>query len=96
MADGFPFPEPGRRYYARTEGLSQGVRSVAYERDRRILEIEFASRETYRYHGVAPEEFVELMTSGSLGSYVNQRIKPRHRYDRLERPPRASIVGDTG
>ncbi|AEG93337.1 KTSC domain-containing protein [Ramlibacter tataouinensis] len=89
MAEGFPFPEHGRRYYARTEGLSQGVRSLAYERDRQTLDIEFASRESYRYHGVEPEEFVALMTSGSLGIYVNQHIKPRHRCDKLGRAPRA-------
>ncbi len=83
-----PFPERGQHYYARTVGLSRGVRSVAYDRDRQLLDVEFASREAYRYEGVEPEEFMAMMTSGSLGQYVNREIKPNHRCHKLPYPPR--------
>ena len=69
---------PGKRYFARTDAVSSGVRSVLYDPDQETLDVEFPSGDTYRYYRVRPEEFVALMTSGSLGSHINTHIKARH------------------
>ena len=72
-----------KRYYARTDTVSQSVRSFAYESGKRTLDIEFPSREFYRYFDVTKRQFDEMIASGSIGTYVNTHIKPNHRFEKL-------------
>lgn len=70
-----PRLEPGKRYVAHPGGASSAVRDIAYDTDQRILEIEYPSGERYAYEGVPPGEFIGLLRTDSLGTYVNDRIK---------------------
>lgn len=54
---------------------SEALRSVGYDPDQRILEIEFASGEVYAYFDVPPELHVGLMTAASHGGYFAAHIR---------------------
>jgi len=54
---------------------SEALRSVGYDPDRRILEIEFAGGTVYRYLGVPPSVHAELMTADSKGEYYSANIR---------------------
>ncbi|MGY1750595.1 KTSC domain-containing protein [Modestobacter sp. SYSU DS0511] len=58
---------------------SSSVRSVGYDLDHRVLEIEFAGGGVYDYLDVPPEEALAMLESASIGRYVNGEIKPRYR-----------------
>jgi len=62
---------------------SSAIESVGYDPRTRTLEVEFASGSVYRYLGVPPREYETLRAAGSLGAYVNGRIKPRYRCMRV-------------
>jgi hypothetical protein len=59
------------------------------------LEITFSSGRTYDYHKVSMETFSEMMTSTSLGRYLNLEIKPNHKFTETTDPEVvARIVAD--
>lgn len=64
----------------RTQISSEAIASVGYDAPARILEVEFISGEVYRYFDVAQGEVDGLFGADSRGAYLNDRIKPRHRY----------------
>jgi hypothetical protein len=64
----------------RTRISSEAIASVGYDVPARILEVEFISGEVYRYFDVAQGEVDGLFRADSRGAYLNDRIKPRHRY----------------
>jgi hypothetical protein len=61
---------------------SSNLKSVGYDRARRVLEIEFQNGRVYRYHDVPPEEYEELLKAPSLGRYFNDNIRDGYQYDR--------------
>lgn len=78
-----PRIEPGKRYFLRTDSVSTGVRSLAYDPDAQTLDIEYPSGERYRYSRVPAGEFTALLTADSMGGHVNAQIKPRYPFSRL-------------
>lgn len=54
---------------------SEALRSVGYDPDRRILEVEFASGAVYRYFDVPPELHAGLMTAASHGAFFAVSIR---------------------
>lgn len=54
---------------------SQALRSVGYDPRRRILEIEFAGGNVYRYADVDEDVYTGLMTAASLGEYFSRHIR---------------------
>lgn len=54
---------------------SDALRSVGYDPDRRILEIEFASGTVYRYFEVPEEVYAGLMTAASHGEFFSDHIR---------------------
>jgi KTSC domain len=59
---------------------SSALLSVGYDEGSLTLEVEFASGEIYRYFDVDPAEAEALLRAGSMGRYLNEQIKPLHRY----------------
>lgn len=53
---------------------SSMLRSVGYDPERSILELEFTSGRIYRYFGVPEEMFAELLTAESEGRYFLAQI----------------------
>jgi hypothetical protein len=62
---------------------SSTIRSVAYDADSGVLEIEFGSGAVYQYSGVPQEEFDCFMASDSKGKYLNANIAKRYPYSRI-------------
>ncbi len=62
---------------------SSAVESVGYDAAHRMLEVEFAGGAVYRYLDVPPRVYDQLWREDSIGGYVNRRIKPYHRAERV-------------
>jgi hypothetical protein len=63
---------------------SSNVASVGYDPATSTLEIEFTNGDIYHYLSVPVHHF-EALTSGvgSVGRYLNSKVKPYYRYTRL-------------
>jgi hypothetical protein len=57
---------------------SSSLRSVGYDEDTRVLEVEFLSGRIYSYAGVPPEAYDWLMRSKGKGGYFNRMIRDRY------------------
>jgi hypothetical protein len=58
---------------------SSNLRSVGYDPDSMVLEVEFHGGGIYQYMSVPEDIYHALMRAPSKGSYFNQHIKDRHR-----------------
>jgi len=62
---------------------SSNLKSVGYDPDRRLLEIEFHTGAVYQYFNVPESVYRELMAAPSHGKYFHQHIKDQYRYQRI-------------
>lgn len=62
---------------------SSAVESVGYDASTRTLEVEYAGGAVYRYLGVPPRVHDTLLRAESHGAFVNRRIKPYYRCERV-------------
>jgi hypothetical protein len=62
---------------------SSNVVSVGYDPSTMTLEVEFTDGPIYQYFDVPEMEYQNLMTSDSIGGYLNRNIKGSFRYVRL-------------
>jgi len=67
----------------RTPVKSSNIRSVGYDIDKRILQIEFKKGSIYEYYEVPERIFSELMNASSKGNYANQHVFSRYRYSNV-------------
>jgi hypothetical protein len=56
---------------------SRILRSVGYDENTKILEIEFHTGLVYQYSGVPPKVYADLMHSGEMGKYFSEKVRPR-------------------
>ncbi len=59
----------------RTPINSGNVRSVGYDAESRILEVEFMDKTLYRYFGIPATLHAELLSSSAQGLYFEAHIK---------------------
>jgi hypothetical protein len=57
---------------------SSAIRSVGYERETAMLEVEFTSDRVYRYFAVPPSVYEGLLNAQSAGAYFNRCIRDRY------------------
>jgi hypothetical protein len=50
--------------------------SMGYDRPDKLLDIEYPSREVYRYFEVPAWEYENFLNATSKGTYLNQQFKP--------------------
>ena len=62
---------------------STNIRSVGYDPQEMILEVEFYSGSVYQYLNVSHAVYQEFMASNSKGKYLNSSIKPHYSFRRL-------------
>jgi hypothetical protein len=62
----------------RTSVQSSNLKSVGYDLETNVLEIEFHNGGLYRYTGVPERIYRGLMNAGSHGSYFHQHIKDKY------------------
>ena len=73
----------GERGIARAPVNSSVIRSIGYDADHAVLEVEFVSEQVYRYHFVPRRTWNELMQSGSKGRYFDAHIRQKFPTARL-------------
>lgn len=56
---------------------SSNVKSIGYDRFKRLLEVEFHNGGVYHFHEVSPEDHRRLMTADSVGAHLHMHIKGR-------------------
>ncbi len=62
---------------------STDLRSVGYDEDAMILEVEFQNGGVYHYFEVPEVIHAELMSAPSKGRYFNKNIRTVYRCDRI-------------
>ncbi len=62
----------------RTPVTSTDLRSVGYDHEVSILEVEFRSGGVYQYANVPRHIYEEMMKAESQGSYFNTQIRDRY------------------
>lgn len=62
---------------------SSNLRSVGYDSETSTLEVEFHNGGVYQYLGVPEHVYQGLLSAGSKGGYLNDRIKDRYRYRKI-------------
>ena len=67
----------------RTRVNSTILLSVGYDSDVNILELEFASKDVYKYYNVPGYIYLGLMLAASYGTYFNQHIKDVYDYNKV-------------
>ncbi|ACM58352.1 hypothetical protein HALDL1_03820 [Halobacterium sp. DL1] len=67
----------------RTSVSSSNLRSVGYNQDDQILEIEFNSGGVYRYFSVPANIHTDLMNASSHGKCFHSNIKNVYQYEQV-------------
>lgn len=67
----------------RTPVASSSVRSVGYDDEENVLEIEFQSGGIYRYDDVPHETYEELLSASSHGGYFHENVRGQYDYRRV-------------
>ncbi|HAQ73891.1 KTSC domain-containing protein [Stutzerimonas nitrititolerans] len=62
----------------RASVASSSLRSLGYDPEQQMLEVEFSGGAVYRYEQVPPEAVQALLEADSLGRHFNQVFKPQH------------------
>lgn len=62
---------------------SSSVAAVDYDTDKFVLDIDFKTGSRYRYLGVEPEVYHEMMIADSIGHFLATRIKPKYDVEKL-------------
>lgn len=64
---------------------STSLATIAYDADRRILEIGFRDQSVYHYLSVPFEVHEALVSASSKGSYFNRQIRGRYAHRQVAR-----------
>ena len=60
------------------------IASMNYDPESMILHIEYVSGMVYRYKNVPEKVYTELRLSGSKGRYLNQHIKRKYGFEKVD------------
>ena len=66
---------------------SSTLATIAYDRTRELLQLEFSSHAIYRYWGVPISVHEALLCAPSKGHYFNRAIRGKFLYSRICRGP---------
>lgn len=62
---------------------SSNVVAVGYDPEGMVVFVQFLNGTTYAYKGVPEQEFENLRTAASVGSYLNRYFKNVYPYERI-------------
>lgn len=65
------------------------ARSVGYDCDRNLLQVEFQNGSVYQYQGVNEDTWNALQAAESTGAFFNHEIKGNYRFQRVQPPPKS-------
>jgi hypothetical protein len=72
------------------------LRSVGYDENKKILEIEFRSRLVYQYSGVPSKVYADLMHSSAVGKYFSDKVRTRFRTIQIVAKTASPCIPDNG
>lgn len=61
---------------------SSNIAAVGYDTANQSVFVQFLDGSTYEYKGVSEQEFENLLTAPSVGSYLNRNFKNVYPYQR--------------
>jgi KTSC domain len=62
---------------------SSNIASVGYDADSQTVYVQFLNGSVYAYKGVNENEFENLRTAASVGSYLNRNYKNIYPYEKV-------------
>jgi hypothetical protein len=62
---------------------STNIKSVGYDAEQEILEIEFQNDGVYHYVGVPPVVYEGLLSASSKGRYFGEYVRERYPYEKV-------------
>lgn len=66
----------------RTTVSSSNIRSIGYNLQSAILEVEFASGDVYQYFDVPEHLYRQFLSASSQGQFLNDYIRYNYRYQK--------------
>lgn len=67
----------------RTRVKSSNIKSIGYDPEALILEVEFLNKTLYHYFDVPLVKYLGIMDADSHGTFLNEYIKPFHHYKKI-------------
>jgi hypothetical protein len=67
----------------RVEVVSESIKSIGYDEENKVLEVEFIRSGLYQYMLVPKDVHSDLMAAESKGKFVNKSIKPNYKAIKL-------------
>lgn len=65
---------------------SRSIKSLGYDEEAQVLELEFQGGAIYQYFAVPPIDYARLFDGRSIGQFVNARIKERYSFKKIRDP----------
>ena len=62
---------------------SSNIRSIGYDSQSAILEVEFTSGDVYRYFDVPEHLYQQFLHTSSHGQFLNDYIRYNYRYQKI-------------
>lgn len=62
---------------------SRSIKTLGYDEDKQVLELEFHGGAVYQYFAVPPIEYAQLMDGRSIGQFINACIKERYSFKKI-------------
>lgn len=62
---------------------SSNIRSIGYDNQSSILEVEFTSGDIYRYFGMPEYLYQQFLNASSHGQFLNDNIRHNYRYQKI-------------
>lgn len=75
----------------RTKVTADTLRSIGYDPDEELLELEFTSGAIYDYQKVKPYVYLALMNSNSKDAYFNKCIRDNYPVEKIKEISRAAL-----
>lgn len=66
------------------EVKSSNIALIGYDKESKVLEIEFKNGGIYQYFKVPEEEYDDLMKAESHGSYFNRNIRNSYKWQKID------------
>ena len=67
----------------RTQVNSSNIRSIGYDSQSAVLEVEFTSGDIYQYFDIPEHLYEQFISASSHGQFLNGHIKYSYRYQKV-------------
>ena len=75
----------------RTKVIAETLRSIGYDPDSELLELEFTSGNVYDYQKVKGQLYMGLMSSNAKDAYFNKYIRDNYEVEKIKEISRTAL-----